>query len=148
MKPPDLKRLFGDRYRIVYDEAAERERALRRDPWYWRVKCRRGHIYPHSDRLLGFWCTGSPSINKLRRQHPELTISQLGDDEAIFLFSPAQIDIIAPIAQPYRKRQIGAAERKRLTAQLQSVTRKNKAPNSLRRGINRGQNQRSELMRG
>ncbi len=115
MLPVDLKDLFGDRYRVALDESARHESGAKKDLWYFMLLCRYGSIYPFSARLLAFHCTARGIRTRLHRDHPEIEVRNLSDDgEAIFLFRPDQIELVAEYAKPRRKRRISEKERDRL----------------------------------
>ncbi len=113
-QPLNLKELYTGRYRFVLDESALHEKGGRRNPWYFQIPCMYGHIYPHSDKLLGFCCESGRIIAKLRNDHPELPIPQDGDGAAIFLFTLDQFDVVAEYAKPRKKRRISEAQKTRL----------------------------------
>lgn len=113
-QPLNLKNLFGDRYKIELDEATHCRGESKKDPWYFQIPCKFGHIYPHSSNQLGYYCNGPRLMKRLQREHPEIEISQEGDFEAIFLFSPPQFDMIATYAHPKRKRRVTEAAKRQL----------------------------------
>ena len=115
IKPIDLRQLYGEYFRIQLDEAAECESGGRNNPWYYQIPCKFGHIYPVSEKLLGFWCESGTIRRRLHREHPEINVTNWSDDgEAIFLFAPDQMDIIAEYAQPKKKRRLSDEHKKKL----------------------------------
>ena len=116
--PINLKEQYGDRYRIDFDEAALCEGENKKDPWYFKILCKYGDIYPVSDRLLGFHCNGEKIRGRLHKEHPEIEIHNWSDDgEAIFIFKPELFHIVAEFAKPKLKpgrRQLSKNERKKL----------------------------------
>ena len=114
LKPLDLKELYADRYRIKLDDSASCPGESKRNPWYFQIPCEHGHIYPVSDKLLGFYCTGPKIRVRLHRDHPELQTPQWGDFEAVFLFSPEMFETIAQYAKPRRKRQLSEKRQNQL----------------------------------
>jgi hypothetical protein len=116
-KPLDLKKLYAGRYRIELDESAFCPGESKRNAWYFQIPCKHGHIYPCSDKLLGFYCTGPKIRVRLHADHPELKTPQWGDEEAVFLFLPAMLEIIAQYAKPRRKRQLSPERQKQLIEQ-------------------------------
>ena len=57
----NLKKRFGGRYRVEYEESyhADRgENARTEDPWLMVIPCQRGHIYPHGRDVLATSCRG------------------------------------------------------------------------------------------
>ena len=115
LRPIDLRQLYGEYFRIQLDEAAECEPGGRNNPWYYQIPCKFGHIYPVSDKLLGFWCESGTIRGRLHREHPEIDVTNWSDDgEAIFLFTPNQMDIIAKYARPKKKRKLSEEHRQKL----------------------------------
>ena len=118
MNPPDLRALFGSRYRIAYDPAASDEPGGRKDPWLYIIPCRKGHIYPHSSDRLALWWE---SKARLDRQCPALTMHLDGDDEKVYLFRPEDFPAVAKVARPARKRKgrpLTAEERRKAVTRL------------------------------
>ena len=112
----DLSENFGARYRITLDEAAFCEPGGKENPWYFQIPCKYGHIYPCSDKLLAFFCESGGIRRRLRDDHPELEVRQWSEvSEAVFLFKPEQLDLVAQYAKPRRKRRLSPAHRKKLS---------------------------------
>jgi len=116
--PINLKEKYGDRFKIGLDEAAFCEDESKKDPWYFKILCKYGDIYPVSDKKLGFHCTGERIRGRLHKEHPEIEVQNWSDDgEAIFIFEPEQFDIIAEYAKPRLKpgrKKLSQNERKKL----------------------------------
>lgn len=102
MKPINLRTKFGKTYRIEHDPAAKYERAGKKNPWLFIIPCRKGHIYPHSDKLLALWWESSA---RLDTKNPALKLYLDGDAEKVYLFSPDDFDIIKSVAHPSRTRK-------------------------------------------
>ena len=131
MDPINLKELYGKHYKIGLDPAAKHEKGGSGDPWYFMILCRRGNIYPYSDKLLGFYCTKGKTRNRLHDEHPEIQVHNWADDgEAIFLFPVELFNLIAKYAQPRTKRILSAEHRKKLTEAGTKALRKYKNINS------------------
>jgi hypothetical protein len=67
--PPNLKKLFGDRFRIGHDTAAATvtEKA---DPWMMTLPCENGVIYPHGPSGLPADCAaGLLDEHRTTRRH-------------------------------------------------------------------------------
>lgn len=126
----DIKELFGNRYRIVFDEAVV---SWTSDPWYYQIPCLFGHIYPHSSDLLGFFCTGPVVMRRLHRQHPDLEWTEC-DGEGIFYFNLDQFDMVAGYAKPRKRRKL-SSEHKRKLAESNMRFRFTRKP-----GLSRGSN--------
>lgn len=104
MNPINLKVAFP-RYRVALDECAE----SRRDPWSFVIPCRYGLIYPFSDTLLAVQCDNS-KIRARRLAGLGLAVSQAGDTEFTFLFRPDQMEQVAEIVQPKRRRRLNLSD--------------------------------------
>ena len=124
-KPVDLRKLFGDRYKIAVDESASCEPGGRKNPWYFQIPCKYGHVYPHSHQLLAYYCDSGLVRGRLHREHPEIEVRQWSDiGEAVCLFQPEQFNVIAVYARPRRKRQLTAAEKARRAEVLRDNLKK------------------------
>ena len=128
-EPLNLKELYGARFKIELDEAAFCEPGGRKNPWYFKVLCRYGDIYPYSDLLLGFFCNAAKVRGRLHQDHPEIEVRQWSDiGEAVFLFRPDQFDLVAQYARPRKRRQISDREKKRLARIGTEALRRHKKP--------------------
>jgi len=82
VNPPNLKELFGERYRITYDDAEEG----RNNAWMMQIPClgKGITIYPHGHGLLAVELNRRPVLaGRLRRLG--LTMHQSGDREKTLL---------------------------------------------------------------
>ena len=113
-KPIDIKRDYGDRYKVTLDEAARHEVNGRNNPWYYQIPCKVGNIYPYSSKLLAFYCEGTGIKARLLREQKNIKLIQDGDIEGVFLFTPDQFDIIAQYAKPRKRRRLSPEQRERL----------------------------------
>jgi len=113
--PINLKDQYGDRFKIDIDESAFCKKESPKNPWYFKIMCKYGDIYPVSDKKLGFHCTGEKIRGRLHKDHPEIEAQNWSDDgEAIFIFDQGQFDIIAEYAKPRRRRCLKNKDRQRL----------------------------------
>lgn len=108
----NLRKLFGDRFKISNDPAARYEPNSRNDPWLFIIPCKFGEIYPHSGDKLAVMVCGNRKVPETRNLG--LSVHQDGDTEAVFLFTPGQFDQVAEVVQPRKKRQVSEKERRRL----------------------------------
>ncbi len=62
MNPPNLKALYGRRYRVTMDEASE----SRDDIWMMQIPCvgQGVMLYRHGEGLLALQCDGRPIMAK------------------------------------------------------------------------------------
>jgi hypothetical protein len=109
MKLIDVKALFGDRYRISVDPAAQGQR--KPDPMYFLIPCQYGEIYPFSNDKLALMVTSIKVAERMKREHPELKVHQNADDAVVFLFSLDQFDLVAGYVNPRKKRQLSPERR-------------------------------------
>jgi len=106
MNPPNLKALYGARFRITFDEAAE-GRSGRNDRWMMQIPFRgRGVvIYPHGGGLLAVQCDRRPAIAR-RLAGLGLRLVQDGDHEKTFVFAVEMFEKVAAIVKPRTRRQV------------------------------------------
>jgi hypothetical protein len=114
MIPLNLVELFGDRYRITFDEAYNPSHVPRAklDPWMMQIPCRgRGiTIYPHGGNVLAIEVDHRRNIAKALAALPGLKLWQDGD-EMTFLFDVALFPAVAEIVKPKRRPQYTAEQR-------------------------------------
>src|SRR5574338_169078 len=102
--PPcvNLKKRFGQRYKITFDPAVED----RRDPWMMQVPCKYGTIYPHGGDLMAIECDYHGGIVS-RLLVLGLVHHQCGAREHTLLFHVDDWAKVAEVVQPRRRRQSG-----------------------------------------
>ncbi len=110
MTPPDLRALYGARFRITFDEAAE-GRSDRNDPWLMQIRgTGKGvMIYPHGQGLLAVQCDNRPSIAK-RLAELGLRLVQDGDTEKTFVFPVGKFEEVAAVVHPRKRRRATPAQ--------------------------------------
>lgn len=115
MNPPNLRELFGDRYRIGHDPAAVTwgERA---DPWMMTIPCQNGLIYPHGLNLLAVECLGQTARKLVAI--PGLTVHQRGDTEWTLLFDVGLFDLVAAVVKPRKRRKWSEEQRQAMAGHL------------------------------
>ncbi len=86
----NLRELYGKRYRITHDPAAECEPNGKRDPWLFVIPAKFGEIYPYGGHKLAVMVLGIYKVPEMRKLG--LPIHQDGDKEAVFLFTQNQFD--------------------------------------------------------
>lgn len=117
MKPINVKALYGDKFKIGLDDAMD---AHTPDPWYYQILCQYGHIYPISDKRLGFFCESGNIKERLKREHPEIDIPQDGDGEGVFAFMLDQFEIVAKYAKPLKKRKLSPEQKEKCVNNLRA----------------------------
>lgn len=105
----NLKKKFGKKYRISWDESRQ---GREDDPWLQQIAAQRGHFYPQGGNLLGF-ATNSrgPTTNTMSRL-PGVVIAQEADDGMNLIFPLEAFEAVAKLAKPRRKRQMSEEQRK------------------------------------
>lgn len=114
LKPINLKDLFSNSYKITLDESASCQGENKKDLWYFQIPCKYGHIYPISDKYLGFWCDSRVIKARMVRDAPEIELVQDGDGEGVFRFTPGQFGIVARYARPRRRRRLKTNHKQKL----------------------------------
>lgn len=120
----DLLTLFGDEYRISWDEAYDSFNVPREslDLWYARICGTYGEVHPHSSELLAVETENHPGIIK-RLESLECTTTYLDGDFGFgaFLFKPEHLGEIAEIVRLYRRPRISEARREELRRSMKFV---------------------------
>ncbi len=120
MIPINLQTMFGNKYRITYDESYDVKgtRRATRDPWMMQIPCRRGvTIFPHSDELLAVELDRHNKMARRIAKLPGTVIHQDGDHEKTILFPVCVFDTIAEIVQPRKRRILSEEQKARLASQ-------------------------------
>jgi hypothetical protein len=114
----NLEALFGERFKITWDESRESNRD--RDPWMMQIPCRgRGLMnYPHGGDLLALQCDSRPNIAAMIRRIPGVKLDQDGESEKTFIFAIGVFEQVAAIVKPRRKRQWTEEERQAVAEHL------------------------------
>jgi len=134
-----IRKCFGRRYKIVYDECYEAEYgkcARKSDPWHQVLLCQRGHISPWGDDELGA-CTdkNGATANKLRKL-PFVRVVQDGDDGVNVVFAIEHFAEVAKLLKPRRRRQLTDEQRREAAERLRKHRyQKNASVHSLARQI-------------
>jgi hypothetical protein len=107
--------LYGDKYRIIWDEARI---APSTDPWLALVKCRIGTIGPFGDGLLVASVDRHPRLAAKIGQLPFCRVHQLGDDGANIVFPVERFAEVAELMGACRRRRLSPERAAAVTAQL------------------------------
>ena len=129
-EPVNLRERFGDRYRIVRDEAYEAELPeFRRsdEVWLQQIPCKYGHIYPHSGTTLGAW-SDRPSRRRLLSELACCAVHLEGDHEISVLFDVSDFESVARVLQPRRRRRLTEAQRQDCKQRLSACRSATKRP--------------------
>jgi len=97
MKPFDLNKF---NYKIIKSK----------NPWDLQIPCTYGHIYPYSNNMLGFYCSGYKIKAKIIRE-TDFELIQDGDTEGVFLFPPKRMKEMAKYAKPKSRRKMTAKQK-------------------------------------
>jgi len=114
----NLKKKYGDRFRIAYDES----RPTNRDqPWYQIIRCRGGHeIFPHGDNDFSVSLDNAPRLSK-RLQAIGCRLHQSGNDGDTLLFNVELFDQVADIVKPYRKKRLSPEHKAALADRMRAI---------------------------
>jgi hypothetical protein len=106
-KPLDLRDLFGAKWRVGLDEAANGRWT---DPWNQIVLCRHGHIYPQAEGILAAATNrGGKIVRKLRAiKGAEVLLD--GDDGANVAFPAGEVRAAARVMRPRVVRKLSQAQ--------------------------------------
>ncbi|MBD3279909.1 hypothetical protein GF389_00090 [Candidatus Dojkabacteria bacterium] len=126
----NLKELYGQDYRVSYDPAVEKYQK-KTDPVYFVINGTYGHFYPYSDKHLAVWVNGKRRISNVKKWDG-LTLTQEGDDEAIFIFLPDMFERVAKKIKVYKRPRVSDEER-----QLRSERLKTQWKNKLKSMVKR-----------
>lgn len=116
----NLREEFGDRFRIEYDPAADSSRTLRKDPWYFVMKCKAGELSPQGGTTLRLEIPvtmGSRRRKILERLKGRVQAIEFSDVWAI-LFEVSDFDLVADLIRPKRRPQLTAQQREQRSEQL------------------------------
>ena len=103
----NLKRRFGDRFKVKYEESYYAQygpHARIEDPCYMILLCRHGHVYPHGGESLAASTDRRGSIAKRLAGLDCVTVVQDGDDGITATFGAGDFDRIAEIMKPLKAR--------------------------------------------
>ena len=117
----NLKREFGEKYRVRYEESHYLEYGVNarvEAPWLMTIPCRNGQICPWGDNNLSA-CTNSlgPVANTLKGL-PFTTTVQEGSDGASILFDAKHFEEVARIMKPRKRRRLSPVKRARRVQRL------------------------------
>ncbi len=114
----DLKKGFGQKYRIFMDEAWYEETAesypdkIKHRPWYYEIRGKYGTIYFYGTDKLAVRITANRIKSRIKTHYWNILRLYLeAEDESVFLFSPENFEIVAGLIQARRKRQITNEQR-------------------------------------
>ncbi len=124
----NLQEMFGDRYRIEYEESYWADHKIRGkdDPWLQIIPCRNGHIYPHGGELLAVSTDpGHTQLAGMIRRLDCCEVVQDGNGEVNATFDVADFEQVAAIMRPHKRVQWTEErrqeQRKRLAQNLEAV---------------------------
>lgn len=114
----DLKKRFGQKYRIFMDEAWYVETAesypdkIKHRLWYYEIRGKYGTIYLYGTNKLAVRITANRIKSRIMTDYRNILSMYLeAEDESIFLFSPVNFEIVAGLIKARRKRQITNEQR-------------------------------------
>src|SRR6266704_6345924 len=118
----NLRELFGNTYRITFDEAYSPAHVPhdKRDPWMMQLPCtgRGVTIYPQGGNVLAVEVDGRRNIAKKLAALPGLRLWQEGDRKRTWLFDVSLFPQVAAIVQLKRRRQFTPEQREAMRQRL------------------------------
>jgi hypothetical protein len=101
--PVDLRGTYGHKYAVTIDtDSAEGPRD--QDPWLAQIQTGTGLVYPFSATRLGVQVDGHPKVAR-RVAEMGYPLLQGGDTEKTFLVPAEDLDRIARLIRPRRRRR-------------------------------------------
>jgi hypothetical protein len=100
----DLKKMYGDVYKIALDESASGQSRADR-LWYQQIPCRYGHIFVAGRKLLGAHASGKLMPGRLAAL-PGVTVRQRGDSEINVVFPREVFPAVAALLQARKRRKV------------------------------------------
>jgi hypothetical protein len=114
----NLKRRFGRRYRVTYEESYWAEHgpgAWAEDPALMIIPCKYGHFFPWDTATLAASVDGHPNVAGRLRRLKCCRVVQGGDlGELTVSFDVADFPQVARITRPRRRRRLSEPARRRL----------------------------------
>ena len=117
----NLKREFGDRFKVAYEESYAAERgnhARAEDPWLMVILCQHGEIYPYGDDLLVASTKKAGSIARTLKALPYVSLYREGFCGSDLIFPLDQFEAVAAIMKPRKRRRLSEAARRRAADRL------------------------------
>lgn len=129
MKTPtclNLKRKFGKKYRVEYEESYYCDRSIRsvEDPWLMIILCQAGHIYPHGGKLLAAATDKRGTFAKRLAALSCTEVIQDGTDGINAIFDAKHFDEVAKVMRPKRKKQLSQEHKDKLVAAGQAALKR------------------------
>ncbi|MHB8953846.1 MAG: hypothetical protein ACYC4U_12825 [Pirellulaceae bacterium] len=119
MECVNLKKMFGDRFKITWDEsyfAEHGENARADDPWLQIIPCQHGHIYPYGGEIMVASTAKRGGVARELGQLDSTTMYRDGDDGVDVLFHVSNFEPVAQLMKPRRRRRLSPQQRQRLAA--------------------------------
>jgi hypothetical protein len=113
----DLKREYGDRYKITTDPSLEPGTSRSERAWYYRIPATYGWIGVCGETTLLAHCNAGRVIPKLLAIEG-VTPRQVGDGEVNAAFDVERFDQVARILKAHRRRRMSPEAREAAAARL------------------------------
>ena len=113
----DLRKLYGDRFKMGLEESyfAERPEFRKQErPWLTHILCQYGTIGVWGDNDLVACTTRNGATASKLRKLPFARVAQDGSDGVNVVFDLKHFDEVAEIMKPRRRRQLSEQEKQRL----------------------------------
>ena len=121
--PPDLRALFGSRFRVEYEAEGVTRRAWgEEEAWLLELRCKHGGIYPYGGDLLAAY-TDRPRVGRRLRRLP-CAVTARGDEEVVITFRVNDVGAVLKVLRPFSRRQLSPARRAQSAATLARARQK------------------------
>lgn len=117
----NLKERFGDRCKVEFDESYFAERPEFRAaeaPWLVIIPCQNGFVCPWGNDNLAACTNHRGRIVKKLKALPDTTVAQDGHDGANVIFPVDQLEEIARIMKPRKRRRLSDTQRRQAAERL------------------------------
>ena len=117
----NLKKRFGGRYRVVYEESyfvEHRLTARADDPWLQVLLCQHGHIYPHGRDVLAASTNTRGGIARKLAALDCTEVIQDGSDGVNARFDVRDFERVAELLKPRRRRRLTVEQRRAAAERL------------------------------
>lgn len=117
----DLEQLYGDRFKIIYEESYCAERSEFRaaeESWLRIMLCVNGHICPWGGSNLAACTNRAGTVARALRRLPFVRVAQDGSDGINAVFDVAHFDEVAALMKPRRRRRLSPEARRRAAEHL------------------------------
>lgn len=130
----DLKKLYGQTYKVTYEESYPAENSEYRSAESTALRIingKHGHVFPWSGTLLAASTNKNGRVAAKLRKLPNVRIQQDGDDGITLLFKPEMFEQVADLLQLRKRPQISEEERQRRRERMTAFAHEKRSKTAL-----------------